>query len=135
MGGGRNGSRRLSRDRRRGGRPAAGRARRVRTGEEEATGWQVQAPTGIVSPLVLSSSEIRYRESHQPERSSYKASRTCLRGGFGHDVDDTQAELPLGSVHQVQLQPAGNARRQCADDERVVAWVHKQFVGDRLERV
>ena len=49
--------------------------------------------------------------------------RTCGCGRFSHDVDDTQAELALGPVHEVQLQPAGNARGQRADDEDVVARV------------
>ena len=33
-------------------------------------------------------------------------SSTRRREGLGHDVDDTQSELPLGPVHEVQLQPA-----------------------------
>src|SRR5260370_8527514 len=66
---------------------------------------------------------------------AWSPSQTRLRGGFGHDVDDPQAELPLGSVHEVQLQPAGNTRRQGADDEGIVARVGEQFVGDRLQRL
>src|SRR5258708_8657534 len=66
---------------------------------------------------------------------AWSPSQTRLRGGFGHDVDDPQAELPLGSVHEVQLQPAGNTRRQGADDEGIVARVGEQFVGDLLQRL
>ena len=36
----------------------------------------------------------------------HTVSLTGRCGGFRNDVDDTQAELPLSPVHQVQLQPA-----------------------------
>src|SRR4029453_14169367 len=50
---------------------------------------------------------------------------SLLRTGLGHHVDNTPAKLSLGAVHQVQLQPAGNARRECADDKDVVARMRK----------
>src|SRR5262245_15710390 len=52
-----------------------------------------------------------------------------------HDMDDGQVELALGPMYEIELQPAGNARRERADDESIVAGVGLQLVGDRLERV
>lgn len=63
---------------------------------------------------------------------TWSASRAGRHGGFGHDVDDAQTELALRPVYQVQLQPAGDAGRQGANDERIVAGPRKQLVADRL---
>src|SRR5262245_18141028 len=82
-------------------------------------GWE-HPDRGTPAELGVSPSRRLGRRTTEPARYASPARR---RERLGHDVDHGQMELALGPMHEIELQPAGDAWRERADDESIVAGV------------